>query len=186
MQRRTFLKGALSGAALMLPAGSVLAQSVQPQAFTRSFGEVFAFTCPYCYKLAFNLIEWLPTRPHVKHFPIHIISQADDLKTAAAFYAAKLLGRGDAYRLALYKAVHESQQTLDEKVLVKAAEMVGLDAATFVAKIRSQEVAELIARSEQITKLFQVQVTPTLIIDMQRPRTTDREPLEILSEEFPV
>ena len=181
MTRRAFLWGAtgaaLSGFPLVgIPSGAVPGG--------RSFMEVYSFTCPHCYKLSLQLRVWLPLNPTVKHYPVHIVSTADDLKLAAAGYAAAVLGKGAAYREAFFNAIYEGGQAADEKTLVATAEKLGLDAATFVQAMRGSDVAELLSRSETITQQFQIKGTPTLVIDMQRVRLADKDPLEILQEEF--
>ncbi|MDD5395009.1 MAG: DsbA family protein [Thiothrix sp.] len=150
----------------------------------RSFMGVFSFACPYCYKLSLQLGIWLPLNPQVKHYPVHIVSSPDDLKLAAAGYSAAVLGKGDAFRAAFFKAIYEGNQKPDERTMVAVAESVGLEAAGFVAAIKGADVAELLARSEDITQQFQITATPAFIIDMQRLRLPDKDPLEILQEEF--
>lgn len=150
----------------------------------RSFLEVFAFTCPHCYQLALQLRLWLPLHPHVTHYPVHIISTADDLKLAAAGYAAALLGQGEAYRQALFKAIHTDKRPADEKTLVAVAESLGLASQQLVQTMQGAEVAELLARSERITRQFQITATPTLVIDLHSVRLPERDPLDILQEAF--
>lgn len=150
----------------------------------RSFLEVFSFACPHCYKLSLELGIWLPLNPDVTCYPVHIVSSPDDLKLAAAGYAAAVLGKGDVFRAAFFKAIYEGNQQPDEHTMVAVAESVGLDAAGFVTAMKGNDVAELLSRSEKITQQFQISATPAFIIDMQRLRLPDKEPLDILQEEF--
>lgn len=181
MGRRNFLLGATGLLLANLP-GIGLANGAGTAG--HSFLEVFSFTCPYCYKLSLQLGIWLPLNPQVRHYPVHVVASRDDLKLAAAGYAAAVLGKGDGFRAAFFKAIHEGHQQPDEHTMVATAESVGLDSSGFVEAMKGAEVAELLARSEKITQQFQVTATPTLIIDMQRVRLPDKDPLEILQEEF--
>ena len=180
MTRRTFLLGMTGGWLASLPVMGLATEAARG----RSFLEVYSFGCPHCYQLSLQLRIWLPLHPTVTHYPVHIVASADDLKLAAAGYAAAVLGKGDAYRAAFFKAIYVDKQAADEKTLVAVAERLGLSAAPFVQTMRGAEVAELLARSERITQQFQITGTPTLVIDLQRVRLPERDPLEILQEEF--
>ncbi|WP_287602414.1 DsbA family protein [Thiothrix sp.] len=180
--RRSFLLGVSGFFLANLPRmGMANGASVSGQ---RSFMEVFSFACPHCYQLSLQLGIWLPLNPHVKHYAIHIVSNPDDLKLAAAGYAAAVLGKGDAYRSAFFKAIYEGNQAPDERTMISVAESLGFKAQAFVETMKGGDVAELLARSETLTKQFQITATPTLIIDKQRVRQPDKDPLLILQEEF--
>lgn len=180
MTRRTLL---LVGGSCLLTGLPMVGTANNANAAERSFIEAYAFTCPHCYQLARQLRVWLPLHPQVRHYPVHVINTADDLKLAAAGYAAALLGKGEDYRLALFQAIHADQQAADEHTLVAAAESLRLDARQFVHTMQSAETAELLARSERITRQFQIAATPTLIIG-QQAQLPERDPLEILQEAF--
>lgn len=179
MTRRTFLLGLTGGLTSLLLMG--LAREA---AGGRSFLEVYSFGCPHCYQLSLQLRIWLPLHPAIRHYPVHIVASADDLKLAAAGYAAAVLGKGEAYRTAFFKAIYADQQAADEKTMVAVADSLGLVPARFVQTMQGAEVAELLARSERITRQFQITGTPTLVIDLQRVRLPERDPLEMLQEEF--
>jgi thiol:disulfide interchange protein DsbA len=183
MQRRSFLLG-VTGFFLTAALPSMGLANEGNGGGQRSLVEVFSFTCPHCYKLSGQMQAWIAIHGNVKHFAVHIITSADDLKLSAAGYAAAVLGKGDEYRQAFFKAIHEQQKTADERTMIAVAESLGFKGAAFVETMRGEKVAELCARSETITKNFQITATPTLIIDMQRVRLPDRDPLEILTEEF--
>lgn len=183
MERRSFLLG-VTGFFLTTALPVTGSANTGNGGGQRSLTEVFSFTCPHCFKLSAQMQAWLAMHGNVKHFAVHIISTADDLKLAAAGYAAAVLGKGDEYRQAFFKAIHEEQKTADERTMVAVAESLGFNGVNFVETMRGEKVAELCARSETITKNFQITATPTLIIDMQRVRLPDRDPLEILTEEF--
>lgn len=182
MQRRTFLLMATTGFFLANPAKAGVASGVG--AGGRSFIEVFSFACPHCYKLSLQLGIWLPLHPNVTCYPVHIVSSPDDLKLAAAGYSAAVLGKGDAFRAAFFQAIYGDNKPPDEHTMVAAAQAVGLDAAAFANTMRGESVAELLLRSEKLTQQFQVRATPTLVIDMLRARQPDKDPMEILQEEF--
>ena len=183
MTRRNFLIGATTGFFLAnLPrVGMANGTGTGGQ---RSFIEVFSFACPHCYKLSLQLGIWLPLHPQVKHYAVHIVSSPDDLKLAAAGYAAAVLGKGEAYRVAFFKAIYEGNQAPDERTMVTVAESLGFKAAAFVDTMKGSDTAELLARSETLTQQFAITATPTLIIDSQRVRQPEKDPLDILQEEF--
>lgn len=181
MDRRNFLRLA-TGFFLARPA--LAGEAGGAGAAQRSFMEIYSFACPHCYQLHLQLGIWLPLNPQVRCYPVHIVSTPDDLKLAASAYAAAVLGKGDVYRDAFFRAIYEDNQQPDEHSMVAAAQSVGLDGVTFANTMQGQDVAELLGRSEAITQRFQVQATPTLVIDMQRARQPDKDPLAILQEEF--
>lgn len=183
MERRSFLLG-VTGFFLTTALPVTGLANAGSGGGQRSLTEVFSFTCPHCFKFSVQMQAWLTMHGKVKHYAVHIITNADDLKLAAAGYAAAVLGKGDDYRQAFFKAIHEDQKAADERTMVGVAESIGFNGVKFVETMRGEEVAELCARSETITKNFQITATPTLIIDMQRVRLPDRDPLEILTEEF--
>lgn len=180
--RRNFLLGATGFFLASIPSfGMANGASASRQ---RSFIEVFSFACPHCYKLSLQLGIWIPLHPTVKHYAVHIVSSPDDLKLAAAGYAAAVLGKGDAYRAAFFKAIYEGNKPADERTMVTVAESLGFKAAAFVDTMKGADTAELLARSENLTKQFAITATPTLIIDGLRVRQPDKDPLDILQEEF--
>ena len=183
MERRSFLLG-VTGFFLTAALPSTGLANTGNGGGQRSLVEVFSFTCPHCFKLSAQMQAWTSMHGNVKHFAVHIVSSKDDLKLAAAGYAAAVLGKGEEFRQAFFAAIHEKQQAADERTMVAVAESLGFNGVNFVETMRSEKVAELCARSETITKNFQITATPTLIIDMQRVRLPDRDPLEILTEEF--
>ena len=86
---------------------------------------------------------------------------------------------------ALFKAIYADQHAADEKTMVAVADSLGAGTCRGLSRpCKGAEVAELLARSERITRQFQITGTPTLVIDLQRVRLPERDPLEMLQEEF--
>jgi thiol:disulfide interchange protein DsbA len=129
--------------------------------------EVFLYTCPHCFHLEPTMAKWLASKPadvEFKRMPA-VFSPRDE-PYARAHYAAELMGKGEQFHAALFRALHvENRNIQDEDALVAFAEEQGIDGDKFRKTYDSFFVDMEVRRNEEMVKRYGVDAVPTLIVD---------------------
>ena len=142
--------------------------------------EFMDYKCGYC-KRAFPEVESLvetdgEIRVIVKEFPI----LGEQSLLAAQFAIATLQSAGDA----AYEQVHEALMTfqgdISEPALRRVAEGFGLDADAILARMDSEEVAEVIAANHALGQRMNITGTPTFVMNDQMLR--GYVPLDVMQQ----
>jgi len=129
--------------------------------------EVFSYGCIHCAQFApyaETLRKELPAGVDFKLMPAPF--SAEWLPFARAYYAAKQLGVADRTHLALFAAkfgAHYPINTMDELGDFYARE--GVDRAKFMSIANSNETTEKMKRDLDLIRTWQVDGTPTLVVD---------------------
>jgi thiol:disulfide interchange protein DsbA len=185
MRRRAVLKAIASGTtlALLAPAGRVAAQEIRarqnieyrvlasPQpAETGANIEVidfFWYGCPFCNELQPALFDWIKKKPAdvaVRHVPA--ILRDNWAPHARIYYALELLGEVERLHLAVYHSYHVEQLYMSKPdVMEQWAVKNGIDRRRWMDAYYSPEVDAKISRAFQATKRYDIQGTPSLVVD---------------------
>lgn len=132
--------------------------------------EFMDYRCTYCRKAYAEVEDLLLTdgniRFIVKEFPI----LGEDSLTSAKFAIAMRMLHGDA----AYKTVHDALITLrgapDAETLGRLATTLGFDPAPVLAKMETQEVADVINANHALAAKLNISGTPTFVIDRKMLR----------------
>lgn len=130
--------------------------------------EVFNFMCGHCFKLHPLVTPWahaMKGKVAVSAIPIFWGKQTD--APARAYWAAKIMGKGEEMKDALFKAHFVYNQKIEKAdVLAALAKKVGLDPDKHRTNMRSFAVAAKLGRSKVLQEeTWQVFSTPTLVIN---------------------
>lgn len=129
--------------------------------------EVFMYWCFPCFAFEPHFDAWAQSRAaevHVVRVPA--TWGHNGRLHARAFYAAELLGIGDAVHTAFFDELHVAKRSLDtEESLAAFFEGFGVDSATFRRTLNSDAVMARTTRAEQLVREYQVTGTPSLIVN---------------------
>lgn len=145
--------------------------------------EVFSYGCIHCAQFApeaEKLRKELPPGVEFKLMPAPFSEEW--LPFARAYYAAKQLGAVDRTHLALFAAKfaeHYPINTMDELGDFYARE--GVDRAKFMSIARSKETTDKMKRDLDLIRKWQVDGTPTLVVDGKYRVTTVRSHEEMVA-----
>lgn len=128
--------------------------------------EFFSYVCPHCYELHPKLSEWQKTMP--KDVQIDFVSVTFNPQwemMTYTFYALSVMGKQKQLDDAIYDAWHNriSLYTLDEVANFVADH--GVNRQEFVDNFNSFSVRSSVERSKQMTRTYQIEGTPTLVVD---------------------
>jgi thiol:disulfide interchange protein DsbA len=129
--------------------------------------EVFSYACPHCAHFQTYVDELKSKLPANAQFVLlPAVFNAAWEPFARAFYTAQALGLVDKTHQALFDALHRDHmpmRTLDDLSAFYAQH--GVDKAKFMAASNSFEVESKLQRSAQLVKAYNVDGTPSIIVN---------------------
>lgn len=129
--------------------------------------EFFFYQCGHCFHLHPLIAQWEKTKAHdVEINYVPTIFQAGAEPAATAFYALEGMGQIKQVDDALYQAIHVQQVGLFDLDSISAVVTKnGVDKAKFAAAYNSFAVQSKVTRAKQMLRSYNIQGTPTLIVD---------------------
>ena len=175
-------RAAIAGLALLALAGRAAAQEVRARQNIEyrlipvqpvETGErievidFFWYGCPYCNDLQPTLEEWLKRKPDdVALRRVPAILRDSWAPHARIYYALELLGEVERLHLKVYEGYHVEQLHMSKpEVMEQWAARHGIERQRWLDAYFSPEVDARIARAFQATKRYDVQGTPSLVVD---------------------
>jgi thiol:disulfide interchange protein DsbA len=174
-------RGGLALASLAL-AGSALAQEIRARqnidyrvipAQPVETGErievidFFWYGCPYCNELQPALEDWIRRKPDdvaVRRVPA--ILKDNWAPHARIYYTLELLGEAERLHLKVYHSYHVEELSMSKPdVMEQWAVKNGIERRRWVDAYFSPEVDARIARAFQAAKRYNVQGTPSVVVD---------------------
>ncbi len=129
--------------------------------------DFFWYGCPYCNELQPALDEWIKKKPAdvtVRRVPV--ILKDNWAPHARIFYTLELLGELERLHLAVYHGYHVEQLYMSKPdVMEQWAAKNGIERRRWLDAYYSPEVDARIARAFQATKRYDIQGTPSLVVD---------------------
>lgn len=129
--------------------------------------EFFAFHCPACNLLEPGLHAWVQKNAanvNFKRVPMPFMGDTDP--EARLYLTLEAMGKADEYTSKVFRAFHvERQRLVKEDVIVDWAVKNGLDKTKFLAAWNSFGVLTKLKRLKTVQGNYQVNSTPTLIVD---------------------
>ena len=129
--------------------------------------DFFWYGCPYCNELQPALFDWIEKKPAdvtVRHMPV--ILKDTWAPHARIFYTLELLGEVDRLHRAVYHGYHVEELYMSKAdVMEQWAIKHGIDRRRWLDAYFSPEVDAKIARAAQATKRYDIQGTPSIVVD---------------------
>jgi len=129
--------------------------------------EFFWYGCPYCYQLQAPMESWLRRKPEdVTLRRIPAIFRESWVPHARLYYTLDALGEVPRLHQTVYRAVHEERIALNSADGTgEWAAQNGIEASRWIAAYNSPEVDRKVEDSRRFTRTYQIQGTPSLIVD---------------------
>ncbi|MCB1561142.1 MAG: thiol:disulfide interchange protein DsbA/DsbL [Xanthomonadales bacterium] len=129
--------------------------------------EVFSYACPHCADFQPFMDAWKKTMPadvNFQYLPAAFGSTWDDY--ARAFYTAQVMGILEKTHKAIFKALHVERRPIrGAKAIAAFYGDYGVDPKVFEGTMNSFAVNAKIGRSKQQVPRWQVDGTPSLVVD---------------------
>jgi thiol:disulfide interchange protein DsbA len=129
--------------------------------------ELFWYGCPHCYALEPFLEKWLKHKPaNVEFIRMPAVLRESWAPLARAYYTFKVLGVADKLNGAVFRAIHEEHQDLNNlDTLTAFAVKHGIERKAFLDAYNSFAVNADLRRSEVVGKRYGADGVPTIIVD---------------------
>lgn len=129
--------------------------------------EFFFYECSHCFHLHPFLAKWEKSKAadvEISYVPTMFRDSTEPL--AHAYYALEGLGQIKQLDDAIYQAIHVNQTNLyDLDTIGEFVSKQGVDRAKFAAAYSSFTVQNKVAHAKQMIRTYNIQGTPTLIVD---------------------
>ena len=129
--------------------------------------DFFWYGCPYCNDLQPALDEWILRKPadvEVRRIPV--VLRDTWAPHARIYYTLELLGEAERLHAQVYRSYHVDLLHMSKPdVMEQWAVKQGIDRRRWLDAYYSPEVDARIARAQEATKRYDVQGTPTLVVD---------------------
>lgn len=137
---------------------------------TQTFTDIklfFSYPCFPCYEFEGELDNWRANRESALQLSYVPVTWSEETRYyAQVFYAAEVLGVQDRAHGLLFDALHSEGQTLDDQgVLARFFEGLGIPRQRLQSVYNSEEVLNLVEAAERENENFDIQSTPTLVVD---------------------
>jgi protein dithiol oxidoreductase (disulfide-forming) len=129
--------------------------------------DFFFYACPYCNELEPHLARWQKRMPaDVVFRRVPVVRHDSWAPLAKTYFTLEAMGAAERLHAAAYQGYHDDNLPLgQEKVAADWAEKQGLDRERFLAIYRSDDVRAKVERARQMTRDYDIQGTPTIVVD---------------------
>lgn len=129
--------------------------------------EFFWYGCPYCHELQSSLAEWLKRKSaDVTLRRVPALLGDDRVPHARIYYALEMLGELDRLHQQVYRSYHLQQLPMSKpEVMTQWAVRHGIDRQRWLTAYNSGEVAQKIQRAQELTRAYDVQGTPSIVVN---------------------
>ncbi len=140
--------------------------------------DFFFYACPYCNELAPHLERWLKRKPaDVVFRRMPVVRHDSWVPLAKTFFALETMGEAERLHLAVYRSYHvEDLYMSQEKVIAEWATKNGLDSDKFMSIYRSDEVKQKVELAKKMTRDYDIQGTPSIVVDGRYLTSTSMTP----------
>ncbi|MGQ0522584.1 MAG: thiol:disulfide interchange protein DsbA/DsbL [Betaproteobacteria bacterium] len=143
---------------------------IEPQPVAGARIEVidfFWYGCPHCYTFQPALEEWIKRMPpDVVLRRIPAVLRDNWAPHARIFYTLEALGELDRLHQAVYHGYHVQELHMSKpEVMLQWAQRHGIDGRRWTEAYGSAAVAQKVERAKELTADYNVQGTPSLVVD---------------------
>lgn len=140
--------------------------------------DFFFYACPYCNELLPHLERWQKRKSAdviFRHVPV--VRHDSWAPLAKTYYTLEAMGEVDRLHSAAYRSYHvEDLHMSQDKVIAEWAEKHGLDREKFMAIYRSEEIRLKVERARKMTRDYDIQGTPSVVVDGRLLTSTSMTP----------
>ncbi|MDH5592102.1 MAG: thiol:disulfide interchange protein DsbA/DsbL [Gammaproteobacteria bacterium] len=131
--------------------------------------ELFSYSCPHCFRLDPQVMEWKKTLPeNVKFTYMPAIFRDSWLQLAKVFYAAESTGDLEKLHPLLFNAIHvEKRRLTTEDQLLDFVVEQGIDRETFVKAMNSFAVKGKVKKALVMSQTSGITGVPAMIVNGQ-------------------
>lgn len=129
--------------------------------------DFFWYGCPYCNELQPALEKWLKSKPaDVALRRVPVILRDTWAPHARIYYTLEQLGEVERLHIEVYRGYHDEQLHMSRPdVMEQWAARQGIERKKWLDAYYSPEVDAKVARAQQITKRYDIQGTPSVVVD---------------------
>jgi thiol:disulfide interchange protein DsbA len=129
--------------------------------------DFFWYGCPYCNELQPSMEDWAKRKPSdVVLRRVPAILRDSWAPHARIYYTLELLGEVDRLHQRVYHGYHVEELSMSRPdVMEQWAARNGIDRRKWLDAYYSPEVDARVARAHQLTRRYEVQGTPSLVVD---------------------
>ncbi len=129
--------------------------------------DFFFYACPYCNELLPHLERWQKRQPaDVALRRVPVVRHDSWVPLAKTYYTLEAMGEAERLHGAVYRSYHVDDLSLSqEKVIAEWAGKQGLDREKFMEIYRSDETRRKVDRARRMTKDYDIQGTPSVVVD---------------------
>ncbi len=129
--------------------------------------EFFFYECSHCFHLHGELAPWEKTMPaDVELIFVPTIFRDSTEPLARTYFALESMGKIKSLDDAIYQAIHVKQANLyDLDTISTFVASRGVDKAQFSSAYNSFTVNSKVARAKQLIRSYNINGTPTLVVD---------------------
>jgi thiol:disulfide interchange protein DsbA len=129
--------------------------------------DFFFYGCPFCNELRPMLERWRKTLPaDVVFRRIPTVRRDTWVPLAKTYYTLELLGEIERLHEEVYKGYHDEVLSMSRsEVMADWAQRHGIDRDRWLATYNSKEVAGLVEQARRMTQDYDIQGTPSLVIN---------------------
>ncbi len=128
--------------------------------------EFFSYVCPHCYDMHPSLSAWQKTMPkdvQIDFVPVAFYPQWEAM--VYTYYALAAMNKQKQLDDALYDAWHNKVPLYNLDQIADFVAKHGVNRQEFLDTFNSFSVQASAERSKQMTRAYQIEGTPTLIVD---------------------
>jgi thiol:disulfide interchange protein DsbA len=129
--------------------------------------DFFFYGCPFCNELRPMLERWRKSLPADVVFRRTPTVRRDSwVPLAKTYYTLELLGEIERLHEEVYKSYHDEVLSMSRsEVMADWAQRHGIDRDRWLATYNSDEVARLVEQARRMTQDYDIQGTPSLVIN---------------------
>ena len=129
--------------------------------------EFFWYGCPHCYQFEPTLAKWKKNKPdNVRFIRIPAPLNPSWMPHTKAYYALEIMGKGEQYHDALFKAIHADRKRLfDMASITKFLVSQGVDEKAFTSNVNSFAVEMRARQAMQLSKGYKLNGVPMMAVN---------------------
>jgi len=129
--------------------------------------EVFWYGCPHCFNFDPYIARWQQgMADDVNFIRLPVMWNPTNQIHARAFYTAEALGKLDVLHEAMFRAIHEKNNTLTREAEIRDLfERFGVSTEDFDSTFRSFAIDSKLKRARSLTERYRIRSVPVLIVN---------------------
>jgi thiol:disulfide interchange protein DsbA len=140
--------------------------------------DFFWYGCPYCNEMQPHLERWrknMPADVVLRRMPV--VRHDNWGPHARIYYALETLSEVERLQLAVYHGYHVEDLYMSKPdVMLEWATKHGIDREKWLAAYNAPDMAQKIQRAKDLTKNYDIQGTPSLVVDGRYLTSTSMTP----------